>query len=334
MAQEPRIWFSVTSATTGNGFGRPQKSLYFDSTGLIGSQHIAGAPNRKIRLSFRSPTQNAEYPLSFQVDTSIFQGPVDLLLHLVKKHEVEVTEIALADVTEKYLQHMDVLKEISINLVGDFVDVASQLIEIKARATLPRNEHEPEDDDLYGVDPRENLVQRLLLYKRFRNANDALVGHRSQWRTRFARIANDAPVDDFSPADQPIQEIELWDLVSAFGRVLRNNRPVVEANVFYDETPIHVYMKRIHQKIVDSGKVSFSQLFEPAMHKSAMVGIFLALLELSRYHNVNARQSDLHSEILIEAADGFTDDLDVSNIDEYDPHKKKLGAGDPGSMVE
>lgn len=271
--------------------------------------------------------------MSFQVDTSIFQGPIDLLLHLVKKHEVEVTEIALADVTGKYLEHIDVLKEISINLVGDFVDVASQLIEIKARATLPRNEHEPDEDELYGVDPRENLVQRLLLYKRFRNANDAMVGHRSQWRTRFARIANDTPVDTLSPADQPIQEIELWDLVSAFGRVLRNNRPVVEANIFYDETPIHVYMKRIHQKIVDSGKVSFSQLFEPAMHKSAMVGIFLALLELSRHHNVNARQSELHSEILIEPADGFVNDLDVSNIDDYNPHAKAQEAEDQGSAT-
>ena len=266
--------------------------------------------------------------MSFQVDTSIFQGPIDLLLHLVKKHEVEITEIALADVTGKYLEHIEVLKEISINLVGDFVDLASQLIEIKARATLPRNEHEPEDSELYQADPRENLVQRLLLYKRFQNANEALGVHRSQWRTRFARIANDVPVDTVSPADQPIQEIELWDLVSAFGRVLRNNRPAVEANIFYDDTPIHVYMKRIHQKIVDSGKVSFSQLFEPAMHKSAMVGIFLALLELSRHHNVNARQSELHSEILIEPANGFSSDLDVSNIDDYNPHVKEVEAED------
>ena len=272
--------------------------------------------------------------MSFLVDTSIFRGPVDLLLHLVKKHEVEVTEIALADLTDKYLQHIDVLKEISINLVGDFVDVASQLIEIKARATLPRNEHEPDDDELYGIDPRENLVHRLLLYKRFRNANEELISHRSQWRTRFARIANDTPVDSVSPADQPIQEIELWDLVSAFGRVLRNNRPAIQANIYYDETPIHVYMKRIHQKIVDTGEISFSQLFEPEMHKSAMVGIFLALLELSRHHNVNARQSDLHSEILIEPAEGFAKHLDVSNIDDYNPHGKEIGPGDPASKVE
>ena len=273
-------------------------------------------------------------PLSFQVDTSIFSGPVDLLLHLVKKHEVEITEIALADVTAKYLEMIDVLKEISINLVGDFIDVASQLIEIKARATLPRNEHEAEDDGLYAFDPRENLVQRLLLYRRFKNANEAIVEHRAQWRTRFARVANDAPTDSVNPAEQPIQEIELWDLVSAFGRVLRNNRPVIEENIFYDDTPIHVYMQRIHKQIVETGTVAFSQLFEPEMHKSAMIGVFLAVLELSRHHNVYARQSDLHSEIVIEPAEGFQKTLDVSNIDDYNPHQKQLGPGDPGSMVE
>ena len=138
------------------------------------------------------------------------------------------------------------------------------------------------------------------------------------WKHRFARVANDAPPGKVNPADQPIHEIELWDLVSAFGRVLRNNRPATEESIFYDETPIHVYMQRIHSRIVNQGKVSFSDLFEPAMHKSAMVGVFLAILELSRYHNVDAKQSALHGEIVVVAADGFKQDLDTSNIDEYD----------------
>ena len=249
-----------------------------------------------------------------------------MLLHLVKKHEVEITEIALADLTEKYLQYIDVLKEISINLVGDFVDIASQLIEIKARATLPRNEHEPAED-IYQQDPRDNLVQRLLLYNRFAQANAALVEHRANWRTRYFRIADDMPSESINPAQQPIQEIELWDLVSAFGRVLRDNRPVFEANIYYDETPIHVHMQRIHRRIVEQGPLSFSDLFEPEMHKSAMVGVFLAVLELSRHHNVNARQSGLHSEIVIEPADGFASQLDVSDIDDYNPHQTSSSTG-------
>jgi len=238
--------------------------------------------------------------LAYQVDTDIFRGPIDLLLHLVRRHEVQVTEIALAD---------------------DFIDVASQLVEIKARAILPRNEHEPPEESPYRADPRENLVERLLLFKRFQEAKEMLEERHVSWRHRFTRIANDAPLGKVDPAEQPIHEIELWDLVSAFGRVLRNNRPATEANIFYDETPIHVYMQRIHSRIVNQGQVSFSDLFEPAMHKSAMVGVFLAILELSRYHNVNAKQSALHGEIVVIPATGFQEQLDTSNIDDYNPHQ-------------
>ncbi len=262
------------------------------------------------------------FALVYQVDTDIFRGPVDLLLHLVRRHEVQVTEIALADLTAKYLEHIDVLQAISINLVGDFIDVASQLVEIKARTILPRNEHEPEED-AYQADPRENLVQRLLLFKRFQDAKELLEERHVSWQQRFARIANDAPQGGVDPAEQPIHEVELWDLVSAFGRVLRSNRPVAEANIFYDDTPIHVYMQRIHARLVNHGQVSFSDLFEPAMHKSAMVGVFLAILELSRYHNVDAKQSALHGEIVVIPANGFKTELDTSNIDEYE-HKSKV----------
>lgn len=258
---------------------------------------------------------------------------MDLLLYLVRRHEVEITKIALADVTEKYLEYIDILKEISINAVGDFIDVASLLVELKARAILPRNDFEKEDPTEH-VDPRIDLVHRLLMYKQYKDASVLLDEHRAQWQSRFARMADDLPTQKVDMADQPIKEVELWDLVSAFGRVLRDNRPIPQANITYDETPIHVYMQRIHSKIVRQNSVSFSELFEPGMHKSAMVGIFLAVLELTRYHNVLAQQNDLHAEILIVPNDGFSEVLDTSNIDDYDPHGKDLPAGDPGSLVE
>lgn len=258
---------------------------------------------------------------------------MDLLLYLVRRHEIEVANIALADLTEKYLEYIEVLKEISIDMVGDFLEVASILIELKARAVLPRNELE-EDKEAEITDPRKDLVQRLLMFKRYKDASSLLEDQGATWQARYARMADDLPTQKIDMAEQPIHEVELWDLVSAFGRVLRDNRPIPEANITYDETPIHVYMKRIHARIVRQKSVSFSDLFEPGMHKSAMVGIFLAVLELTRYHNVVAHQNDLHSEIMIVANEGFTDQLDVSNIDDYNPHNQSLLTGDPGSMVE
>ncbi len=270
--------------------------------------------------------------MNFNVDSDYFRGPIDLLLYLVRRHEVEVTRIALAEITEKYLEYLDVLKEISINAVGDFLEVASILVELKARAVLPRNDLEKEETE--ELDPRQDLVQRLLLYKQFKDASGLLEDKFSQWQNRYTRMADDLPTKKVDMADQPIHEVELWDLVSAFGRVLRDNRPVPQANITYDETPIHVYMKRIHARIVREKSVSFSDLFESGMHKSAMVGIFLAVLELTRHHNVIAQQSDLHSEIMVIPNEGFSDVLDVSNIDDYNPHSQNLPSGDPGSMVE
>jgi len=269
----------------------------------------------------------------FNVSTDYFRGPVDLLLFLVRRHEIEVTGVALAGITHKYLEYLDVLKEISIDAVGDFIEVASILVELKARAVLPRNEHENEEEIVYS-DPREGLVVRLLTFKRFKDASLLLQDHATNWQSRYARIANDAPTQKVDMAEQPIHEVELWDLVSAFGRLLRDNRPVQEKSIKYDETPIHVYMKRIHSRILRQKSVSFNELFEPGMHKSAMIGVFLAVLELTRHHNVLASQENLYSEIMIVPSEGFSQDLDVSNIYDYNPHNNQLPAGDPGSMVE
>lgn len=270
--------------------------------------------------------------MSFRVESDVFRGPVDLLLYLVRRHEVEVTSIELAKVTDEYLQYIDVLKEISIDSVGDFIRVASTLVEMKSRAILPRNEHEEEEAS--EDDPREHLVQRLLMFKQFKDASIRLEEAGAKWQDRFSRTSDDAPSRKVDLASQPIHEVELWDLVSTFGRVLRDNRPVQQENIFYDETPIHVYMKRIHARLAASDSLAFSELFEPGMHKSAMVGVFLAVLELTRHHNVIARQKDLHSPITLVPSDQFSRDLDVSNIDDYNPHAISMKPGDPGSMVE
>ena len=282
-------------------------------------------------MPFTNYIHQKESPLSFQVSNNLFRGPIDLLLYLVRRHEVEVTEIALAGVTQEYLDHLEVLKEISIDSVGDFIEVASVLVEMKARALLPRNEFEEEEEDGLDADPRRDLVNRLLLYKKFRDAATMLEERASLWQNRYSRIADDLPAKKHSISDQPIREIELWDLVNAFGRVLRDNRPVQDANIIYDETPIHVYMEKIHARVVDQRRVSFSELFELGMHKSSMVSIFLAVLELARHHGVVTEQDDLYGDLVIVPGSSFKETLDVSNIDDYNPHMK---SGDPASMVD
>ncbi|MFO0790917.1 MAG: segregation/condensation protein A [Pirellulales bacterium] len=236
--------------------------------------------------------------MNFRVDLDLFRGPLDLLLYLVKKHELDVIDIRIAAVTEQYLGYIAVLEQIDVDAVGDFLDMASLLIEMKSRAALP-SEEEVVEAEL--EDPRQELVRRLLEYKQYRDAASMLEERGREWRERFTRSANDLPDRRVKPEDQPIQEVELWDLVSAFGRVLKAKNAVVgPANIRYDDTPIHVYMQRIDGRLRRDGRVAFTAFFESSVHKSKLVGMFLAVLELVRHQHARAAQPALFSEIWLE----------------------------------
>jgi segregation and condensation protein A len=255
----------------------------------------------------------------FRVDLEIFRGPLDLLLYLVRKHEVEITEIPIAPITEQFLEHMAVLQQIDVNAVGDFLDMASTLIEVKSRMVLPRG---GEEEELLE-DPRQELVQQLLEYKKFKDAASMLEERSRAWQERFPRLGNDLPPRERNLAEEEIQEVELWDLVSAFGRIMRDSQTAKPSSIVYDDTPIHVYMARIQERLQTEGRVAFTTLFEPGMHKSAMIGIFLATLELVRHHGVRFEQNDLFGEIWLMPGEKSDTPIDTSKIDNYEHGKKE-----------
>ncbi len=253
--------------------------------------------------------------MKFRVDLNLFRGPMDLLLYLVKKHEVDLVDVPLAEVTEQYLTYLEIIEQINIDAVGKFLEVAGMLIELKSRHVLPRME---EEEEAVPDDPRDNLVEQLLDYKRFKDASAVLEERSRDWRLRYSRRVNDLPPRKIDPAEQPIHEVELWDLVSAFGRVLRDNRATKPREIVYDDTPIHTYMKHIHRRMVENGKVAFSEIFTSGMHKSAIIGIFLAVLELVRHHAVSAQQDEPHGEIWVLPAENFSEILNIQNISSYE----------------
>ena len=265
----------------------------------------------------------------YHVELEVFRGPIDLLLYLVRKRELAVEEISLSQITGDYLASLDVLQELNIDQVGDFIEVASLLIEFKARTLLPNDDA---SNDAEYSDPRQDLVQRLLLYKRFKDVAAALEDQYRVWQDCFARVADDLPPRTIDLANQPIKEVELWDLVSAFGRLLRDSIPPPDENIYYDETPIHIHLQRIHDRIIESGHVAFSQLFEAGIHKSSMIGIFLAVLELVRHHGAVTNQQEPDGEIWIRPGPEFKRELDLSNVDTYTP--ANLQSGDPASMIQ
>jgi len=253
--------------------------------------------------------------MSFRVDLNQFRGPIDLLLYLVRKHELDILNLPLASVTMQYLEHLAVLEQLNVNDVGDFIEVASLLIEIKSRSTLPRVEEEVEKFD----DPREELVQRLLEYKKYKDVSSMLEERGQEWQQSYSRLANDLPGRRTTPAEQPIRDVELWDLVSALGRVMKQGETSPESNIVYDDIPVQTHMHTIYERLVSKGPLTMTEVLRGGMPKTDVIGLFLAVLELVRHHSVLAIQSEDTDEIVIQPGPNFskTLDLSLSGADDY-----------------
>jgi len=252
--------------------------------------------------------------MDFRVDLNIFRGPLDLLLYLVRKHEVEIVDIPISLITDQYLQYLEVLKELDVGEVGEFLAMASLLVEIKSQQVLPRADEVEEELD----DPRQELVQRLLEYKQYRDAASMLDEQSRAWQQHYPRVAPDLPPRQRDLAAEPIREVELWDLVSAFGRIIRENVAARPSSIVYDDTPIHVHMSRILARLQEHSRLALSELFDPRLHKSVLVGMFLAILELVRHHRVQAQQNELFGEIWLVPGAETSIPVDPSQVDNYE----------------
>ena len=217
--------------------------------------------------------------VDFRVDLNVFRGPLDLLLYLVRKHEVEIVDIPIAAITDQYLEYLAVIEQLDVNAVGDFLAMASLLIEIKSQQVLPRGDEVEEEME----DPRQELVRRLLEYKKYRDAASILEERSRQWQQRYS-AAGERP----APARaEPGRRADPGGGAVGPGQRVRpdhaRDRAARPSSIVYDDTPIHVYMGRIHARLAEAGRLAFRDLFEPGMHKSTLVGIFLAALELVRH---------------------------------------------------
>ncbi|KLU01255.1 MULTISPECIES: segregation and condensation protein A [Rhodopirellula] len=252
--------------------------------------------------------------MSFRIDLPVYRGPIDLLLYLVRRQELSLTEMSLAKVVDQYIAHLDVLQELNLGEVGDFLELAATLVEMKSQAVLPKIEDETAEEAV--EDTHEALVERLLQYKEIRDAAAVLDEMSARWQTRFERVADDLPNRRNDPADQPIVELEIWDLVSAFGRIMRESAGPPPTEVVYDDTPIHVYMQKIHKELAAQSRVPLVDLVPAGQHKSAYIGWFLAMLELTRHHGAAVDQNDL-GEIEVVRTDRYSDNLNVNEVDNY-----------------
>lgn len=227
--------------------------------------------------------------MEFRVQLQIYRGPLELLLYLVRKHELAATDLPVGEITQQYLAFLEGESAPSVNEVGDFIELATTLVEIKSRNVLPRVE-EADESITPLEDPQENLVQRLLEYKIFKDAASMLDERSREWQRHHVRLADDLTPPRVDPADQPIDELEVWDLVNAFNRFQSQATEHRDTTIVYDDTPLPVHMQRIWEEIEERAEIDFSAALQSGMRKASLIGMFLAVLELMRHQRICAEQ--------------------------------------------
>jgi len=234
----------------------------------------------------------------YRVELDFFKGPLGLLLYLVRHNELDVCNLAMGPLTRQFQKFIDVLQFLDLDMVGDFIVMASTLTEIKSRLVLPEPEME-QDPALPDEDPRSDLIHQLLEYRKYKQAASILEEHAAEWQERYPRLSNDRPRVGHEPASDLIKEVELWDLVSALARVLEKKIIDDESSIRIDDTPISVYVERIGNQVRQNKRVAFTSLFDDIHQRSRIIGIFLAILELLRHHAFRAEQQDAFGEIWV-----------------------------------
>jgi segregation and condensation protein A len=235
--------------------------------------------------------------MDYRVDLPDFQGPLDLLLYLVKKNEVDILDIPIAKVATQFQEYLAVLHVADVEIAGDFLVMASTLMEIKSRMLLPQSAPTTEREE---ADPRRELVKQLVEYKKFKEAAARLESLSGESQQRMPR----RPVGEIeTPSGPPaVRAVELWDLVSAFGRLLSETQSLQPGRVIADDTPQVVYLDQVRAALVADERVRFRDLFTPPFHKVRLIGLFLAILELIRGTEAKLEQDELYGEIYLRAA--------------------------------
>jgi len=234
--------------------------------------------------------------MEYQVELESFRGPLDLLLYLVKHNEVDVRDLPIARITDQFLQYLNLIKLIDVDWAGEFLIMAATLTEIKSRMVLPRAEELAEDD----ADPRLELVRQLVEYKKFKDAAALLQAQAEKQLARLPRQPVEASHEGALSLDrQPLRRVELWDLVSAFGRLMRETQGLQPQHIVLDDTPQHVHIQQILLRLAAAPRLSFTDLFAPPKTRGRLLGIFLAILELIKANQVIADQPEPFGEIYV-----------------------------------
>jgi segregation and condensation protein A len=236
--------------------------------------------------------------LPYQVRIENFEGPLDLLLHLIKKSEINIYDIPIHLIAQQYLTYIEAMGDLNLTVAGEFLVMAATLLQIKSKMLLPVDEVVADEED--GPDPREELVRRLLEYKKFKEAARQLDEQERLWREIYSRAQS--PAVEMESDETMLDNVSLFDLVDALQGILDRNPGKKLMEILPDNLTVRERMNAILEMLEGQESVNFVELFETSCHRLVIIVTFLALLELMRLRTVRVFQTEHFGPILVSRA--------------------------------
>ena len=236
--------------------------------------------------------------LPYQVRIENFEGPLDLLLHLIKKSEINIYDIPIHLIAQQYLTYIEAMEGLNLTVAGEFLVMAATLLQIKSKMLLPVDETVADEEE--GPDPREELVRRLLEYKQFKEAARQLDEHEQLWREVYSREQGQAV--ELESDEALLDDVSLFELVDVLQGILDRNPGKRVMEILPDNVTVRERMNAILEMLERQESVNFVSLFEPSCHRLVIIVTFLALLELMRLRTARVFQPEHFGPILVSRA--------------------------------
>jgi segregation and condensation protein A len=263
---------------------------------------------------------------AYPVRLEHFEGPLDLLLHLIKKHEVSIYDIPIAAITQQYLDYIDVMQEMNLDVAGEFLVMAATLIHIKSRLLLPRVDPSQEDPD---EDPREALVRRLLEHQKFKAAAELLHERETLRSAQWTRP--DGPIAEIAgEAPEPEIEVDLFSLIAAFRSIVERGKQRPKVYLPSEQIPIEDRIEQIMTMLSETEACGFEDLFADVQSRAGMIVTFLAMLEMIRLKLIRVFQSGAMGPIRVYKR-ARPADAPRPLLDPEQRHAEEVAAQEPGS---
>lgn len=246
------------------------------------------------------------------VKLAIYEGPLDLLLDLIRKQQVNIYDIPIARITQQYLEYLHMMEELNIDVAGEFIFMAATLIHIKSRMLLPPDPTAPPEEQ---EDPRADLVHRLLEHEQFKNAAEMLNSKRLVEDAMWSQPG----IGEFAEAeDEPGLVVSVFDLISVFREILERAKRRAQIQIKREEVTVAQMVEHVKQMLrARSGPVPLADLFGDYLWRQALIALFLALLELVRLRAVLLRQKDLFAPITVAKSRRFEEILAATTAQEF-----------------